>query len=124
MSTNTDEIKNVHSSQRKVYKLGVSCGRNGEFSGLFTAHPEDIELIMGTEIYFGEVFGKYSEVIVEISDNLITKVPASGEVIEWLESDKIGHAIRDDWRPFDSYTISGHNPFEYVDEEIFEDEDE
>ncbi len=47
---------------QKLYKFHWDCGRNGDLDGVFIAEPEEIEALIGKEIYFGEVLGKHSEI--------------------------------------------------------------
>ena len=50
-----------------IYTYFKDFGRMGELEGLFIADHEDLMAIDGKNIYFGEVLGKHSEVIVEFS---------------------------------------------------------
>jgi len=50
-----------------IYTYYKDFGRRGELEGLFIADHEDLIKLEGKMIYFGEVLGKHSEVIVEFS---------------------------------------------------------
>jgi len=50
-----------------IYTYYKDFGRLGELEGMFIADHEDLIKLEGKEIYFGEVLGKHSEVIVEFS---------------------------------------------------------
>jgi len=50
-----------------IYTYYKDFGRLGELEGLFIADHEDLIKLEGKMIYFGEVLGKHSEVIVEFS---------------------------------------------------------
>ena len=50
-----------------IYTYYKDFGRMGELEGLFIADHEDLIKLDGKTIYFGEVLGKHSEVIVEFS---------------------------------------------------------
>jgi len=77
---------------KAIYKLNADFGRQGILSGVFVADTEEVEKLLGTEIYFGEVLGKHSVV-------LVTK-------------DKEVVAL------FEEYDLeSGINPFHYLEEE-------
>lgn len=111
-----EKKRNTRTSRRRVYKLDQDCGRGGVVEAVFTAHPEDVRLLRGKEIYFGEILGKHSEVYFVITEDNLREVSAPDVVVRWLEIE-IGWAIRDPWTPFDSWTISGHNPLAHLDEE-------
>ena len=38
------------------------CGRQGMVDGLFVTTQEKIDAAIGTEVYFGEILGKHSEI--------------------------------------------------------------
>lgn len=89
-----------------LYRFYWDCRRQGELAGLCILDSELIEKSEGTDVYFGEVLGKHSEVqgTIETSDfSLLTDDP---KVIEILQ-------------PFASRngTICGYNPFDYLEEE-------
>jgi len=88
-----------------IYRLIDDQGRGGEVEGIFTADSDDIERIMNTSVYFGEILGKHSNVEVFLDDKtlqLVTDVPS---VV----------------RNFQKYNMeTGYNPFNY----IYDDEEE
>lgn len=55
---------------RFLYDFHWDCGRQGDVEGRLLATPEDIESIVGKEIYFGEILGKHSEIhgTIELTD--------------------------------------------------------
>jgi len=65
---------------KAVYKFKHDFGRYGKLKGIFVADDSEIENLIGKEIYFGEVLGKHSEVIVEI-------IPESIVCMEWADQD-------------------------------------
>lgn len=51
-------------NKKALYKMTFDCGRMGELEGVFLAEKEYIDYLTShkIEVYFGEVFGKYSEI--------------------------------------------------------------
>ena len=45
-----------------LWKFHWDCGRAGDVEGLFIATEEEVENLIGSEVYFGEILGKHSEV--------------------------------------------------------------
>lgn len=39
---------------KNLYSFYWDCGRQGSLDGLFTATPEEVESIIGTDVYFGK----------------------------------------------------------------------
>lgn len=107
---------NTHTSQRKVYQIEEDFGRGFGVEALFTAHPEDVAFLQGQTIYFGEISGKHSEISLRIQEDTIKVLDAPPEVILWIES-HLSQNHRDDWTPFDTFSISGHNPLCYLGDE-------
>ena len=86
---------------RKIYEFYWDCGRMGILEGLFIADSEDVEQIIGDEIYFGEVLGKHSEVFGVLKEDDLTVKTEDQDFIEKFI------AI------FGDGTISGYNPLDY-----------
>lgn len=95
---------------KNLYKFHWDCGRQGCLDGLFVSTQEEVDDLIGTEIYFGEVLGKQSEVSGEMEVGDITKVNIDSETVEKMI-------------PLLGVTWSGFNPFNYLEEE-YEDEDD
>lgn len=108
-------------TERNLYRLSCDFGRMGRVEGIFTATKEDVRALQGRTIYFGEILGKHSQVALEIDEGAIQLIDKYGPFVEQAEQ-LLGHHIRDPWTPWDSYTISGYNPFGYVTEEELRDE--
>ena len=86
---------------KKMYKFFWDCGRMGKVESVFIAEENDVKNIIGKEVYFGDILGKYSEVcgIIEVGDVIEIKVsPITVEEMEKI----IGS------------TISGYNPLAYM----------
>lgn len=95
---------------KAIYKFHWDVGRMGNLNGLFIAEKDDVEKIIGSHIYFGEVLGKHSEVYGDLNEEDLEMKTDDQEFISKLQ--KILNV---------ESTISGYNPFDYYEEE---DEDE
>ena len=96
----------------KLYRFYWDAGRLGDLEGLFVAREEDVAKLMNSEIQFGEVLGKHSDIGGTLEDKDLT--------IKSEDQDFINKLVE----VMGSYNISGLNPLEYVYEEEIEDEDE
>ena len=98
---------------KALYRLYQDCGRSGSIDGLFIAERGAVEKLYGREVYFGEVLGKHSEVNFAMTANNLVEKSADPAVIEVLLS------------VFGTDSLTGFNPFDYIDEEEeIEDEEE
>jgi hypothetical protein len=79
----------------------------GYIGGLFVAHKSEIESAYGSELYFGEVLGKHSDVCGTFSPEDIEIKSTDREFILKLVE------VMDD-----SHNISGYNPLEYLYDEL------
>lgn len=89
---------------KKLYKFYVDFGRQGDLEGLFIAKDTDVKKLMGTEVYFGEVLGKHSEVSEVMMEDMFTAIEIPKETLELLEKE-LGQ------------TWSGLNPFDFESED-------
>lgn len=96
--------------QNNLYRFYWYCRRSGRVEGLFISTQEEVDKLLGKEIYFGEILGKHSEVSGTIDEGDITLVSSDQEKVNWL----LGLL---------GYTVSGYNPFDYYELEQEEDED-
>lgn len=92
-----------------IYKFYADFGRMGDLSAVFVATAEDVEDIIGKEVYFGEVLGKHSEVYTTMEEDHFTLVTNDEKFIEMFEECGLEN---------------GYNPFDYYDSEGEDDEDE
>jgi len=94
------------------------CGRMGDLSGLFICEKEDLKTIEGKEVSFGECLGKHSNVNGTISaDDFVIKTEDQEFIQKFIEIMCDGtYSVESD----STFTISGYNPFDYID--ISEDE--
>jgi hypothetical protein len=83
----------------------------GDVNGLFVTTKVEIKEAIGSHIYFGEILGKHSEVFGKLEKGDITIVSEDQDFISKLVG-VIG-----------SETVSGYNPFNYMEESDEEDED-
>lgn len=88
---------------KQLFKFDFYKGRGGKIDGLFVATTEEVNSIIGKEIWLGDALGKHSEVYGTIESNEIERVEISDEAVEAL------------YQKYGS-TISGYNPVEYVEE--------
>ena len=86
-----------------LWKFNWDCGRQGEVEGLFVATEEEVNGIIGKEVYFGEILGKHSEVYGTIEESEITKIHLDFETVK-----KVTALLGETW--------SGYNPFDYIEE--------
>lgn len=91
----------------KLYKFYWDCGRAGDLEGVFIAEEKTIADSIGSEVYFGEVLGKHSDVHGTLDEDDLEIIDMSEELLSELK-EKLGR------------TISGYNPLNYIEE----DEDE
>lgn len=89
---------------KAIYKIEIDYGRSGGLYGIFVADTEQVKKLIEdkTEVYFGEVLGKHSEVIITFNEPgdciLVSDDPSVVEV-------------------FEKYNMStGYNPFDYISE--------
>ena len=84
-----------------LYRFWWDCYRSGVLEGVFLAEPEDIERVIGKEVYFGEVLGKHSEVYGTVDEKDIELITDNQEVV----------------KIFEDYNLEfGYNPIVYYDE--------
>lgn len=93
---------------KKIYKFEANFGRMGDLEGVFVSTDVELEELYGQEIYFGEVLGKHSEVVLTLGLQHITEVTDDAKFIEL----------------FEQYGLeNGFNPFDYYDENVNDEED-
>jgi len=83
---------------KKLFKSELDFGRMGKLESLFIAYQEEIDELIGKNIYFGEVLGKHSEIVTIIEKDDIREISSDKELIRKLES------------LFASDTLCGINP--------------
>lgn len=84
-----------------LYKFYEDCGRMGYLEGIFVEDSEKINNLLGQSVYFGEVLGKHSEIIVDINSKNIELITTDPNVLRVVK---------------DYDLESGYNPFNYVEE--------
>lgn len=94
---------------KKLYEFYWDCGRSGHVEGLFIEDSQLVKESIGKDVYFGEILGKHSEVYGTLDEEDLKVISEDEEKIEWLESTMGGK------------TISGSNPFNYIDDGVWED---
>jgi len=86
------------SNKKALFRFHWDCGRMGDLEGVFVAEKSKVESIIGTEVYFGEVLGKHSEVFGELEKDDVEMVTDNQEFIEIFENLNLQ---------------SGYNPLDY-----------
>lgn len=80
--------------------------RGGSINGLFISTEEEMTALMGSYIDFGEVLGKHSDVSMEMKPEYFQQLEVSEETLEDIQR-AVGGAA----------TITGYNPFDYLEVE-------
>ncbi len=101
---------------KKLYKFNWG-GYYGKLTGVFVAESSDVDDAIGSDVYFGDALGKHSDVMFELTSNMIIECSNDPKFIKKFE-DLVGE--------------SGYNPLDYLvdeddgdwDAEDDEDEDE
>lgn len=96
--------KKNETEKQCLYQFHWDCGRMGDLESLFAATPSDVKSLIGKEVYFGEVLGKHSDIHGTIEEGEITLLIEDSDVTATLV------------KAVGCRTISGHNPFDYLDE--------
>ena len=96
--------------QNNLYRFYWDFRRWGQVEGLFISTQEQVDKLLGKEIYFGEILGKHSEVSGTIDEGDITLVSSDQDKVNWL-LELLGG------------TVYGYNPFDYYEPEEEEDDD-
>lgn len=65
-----------------LYSFYWDCGRQGELEGIFEASEEEVENLIGKDVYFGEVLGKHSNIHGSIEEGEITLLDADQSFID------------------------------------------
>ena len=88
---------------KKLFSFDWDCGSMGSIDGLFIATQEEVDALVGKEIYFGEVLGKYSEIygIIE-PDEIKVRITDQNVIVALLTV--FGN------------TLCGYNPLDYLEE--------
>lgn len=88
---------------KAIYKFEFDCGRQGTLYGTFVEEKEKVDALVksGTEIEFGEVLGKHSDITGPVEEKDIVFVTDDVAFIELFEK-------------FD--LSNGFNPFDYIPE--------
>ena len=95
----------------KLYRFCWPQRRGGDVEGLFVEDSDVVENAVGSDVYFGEICGNHSDVYGTLDEEDLTVVSEDQEKISWLV-DILGRSI------------SGYNPFDYIEEQDELDEEE
>lgn len=86
-----------------LYSFHWDVGRMGDLYGLFLATQEEVQSAIGSNLNFGEVLGKHSEVDGILEEHEIKLITDDKEFVEKIYN--LFHKNK---------TLSGYNPLEYV----------
>ena len=86
---------------KKLFSFYWNCGRIGFIDGLFIATQEQVNALIGKEVYFGDVLGKHSEIYGIIEKDDITLRITDQNVIAALIN-------------IFGESICGYNPLDYL----------
>ena len=95
----------------KLYRFCWPQRRGGDVEGLFVEDSDVVENAIGSDVYFGEICGKHSDVYGTLDEEDLTVISEDQEKVNWLV-DILGRSI------------SGYNPFDYIEEQDELDEEE
>ena len=70
---------------KKVYQF-LRGYRGGSVSGVFVCTEEEMNNLVGKEIYLGEVLGKHSEVFVTLEEGECACIAQDPVIVAWVES--------------------------------------
>ncbi|AOQ26792.1 hypothetical protein [Vibrio phage S4-7] len=94
-----------------IYEFHWDCGRMGDVEGLFVADKDDVSNAIGSNVHFGEILGKHSEVCGTLDEeDLVLKSDDQDFIRQFTEIMGMG-------------TISGYNPLHYIEEDCEDEED-
>lgn len=93
-----------------LYKFGWYCGRSEDVEGLFIATEDELNEAIGSNVYFGEILGKHSEVHGILENCDVTKLEVSEATVE-------------DLLKVCGSSVSGYNPLKYLEESEEDEED-
>lgn len=86
---------------KKLYELYVDCGRMGAVEGLFIATQDEVDNAIGSEVWFGEVLGKHSDIGGELEPHEVSVIDIDSDAVEKLYA-ALGS------------NLSGFNPLDYL----------
>lgn len=102
-------MEQIYYNMKGIYKFDADFGRMGDLTGVFVATAQEIEDMIGKEVYFGEVLGKHSDVYMTVEDDNFTLVTNDEKFIEMFEQYDLAN---------------GYNPFDYYEGDDDEDEED
>lgn len=70
---------------KAIYQMNADCGRMGVISSIFVAEEEDIEELYENSVYLGEVLGKHSDIVLQLTEDDIRKVSDDPSVVSLFE---------------------------------------
>ncbi len=87
-----------------IVEFHWDCGRQGNVTGTFVCDKTKLDAAYGTEVHFGSILGKHSEVYGTLDEEDITVKSDDQDFIAGFES-----IMGEGW-------YSGYNPLHYIEE--------
>lgn len=84
----------------KLFSYSMYCGRMGSVDGIFVASQEQIDELIGSRVYFGEVLGKHSEIYGTVTEDEVTLITDEQVAVDVIKKHMGGG--------------TGFNPLEYI----------
>ena len=92
-----------------IYRFYWDCYRQGSLEGLFVATDDEVNHIIGQEVYFGEVLGKHSEIFGTVDTEDLQLLTENPEIVSFFEANEIS---------------IGYNPLSYYEPDESDDDEE
>lgn len=89
-------------SAPKLWRFHWDCGRQGDVESVFVATQGEIDAAVGSQVYFGEILGKHSEVYGELEPKDLTLLSEDPALIALFQQ-HVG--------------ATGHSPLDYLEED-------
>lgn len=89
---------------KTLYRFYWDVGRMGSVEGLFVEDDAVVKEKLGSDVYFGEILGKHSEIFGVLNESDLETISTDQNFIELLV-DRCGK------------NVCGYNPLDYMNED-------
>lgn len=89
-------------STPKLWRFYWDCGRQGNVESVFVATQAEIDAALGSQVYFGEILGKHSDIHGQLDAEDLTLLSDDPALVA-LFRDRVGS--------------TGHSPLDYLEED-------
>lgn len=98
--------------KKAIFRLHIDCGRQGDLEGVFISTQAMVDKLIEskTEVYWGEVLGKHSEVYGAVEKDEIEFLTDNEEAIKVIED----YGLETGYNPFDYETVEGESVQEII----------